>query len=35
MQDLNGWFDSIAIEIDRQKQQFSPRAYKLDLLIRI
>ena len=38
MQEQNGWFDNITIEIDRQKQKFSPREYKVykfDLLIRI
>ena len=38
MQDQNGWFDNISEEIDRQKQKFSPREYKVykfDLLIRI
>ena len=38
MQDQNGWFANITDEINRQKQQFSPReykVYKLDLLIRI
>ena len=38
MQDPNGWFDNITIEINRQKQKFSPReykVYKIDLLIRI
>ena len=38
MQDQNGWFANITTEINRQKQQFGPReykVYKLDLLIRI
>ncbi|MCJ7472916.1 MAG: hypothetical protein MUP02_08930 [Actinobacteria bacterium] len=38
MQDQNGWFDYISAEIDRQKQKFSPREYKVykfDQLIRI
>jgi len=38
MQDQNEWFDNISLEIDRQKQKFSSREYKVykfDLLIRI
>ncbi|MFC2159252.1 hypothetical protein ACFLQS_00845 [Actinomycetota bacterium] len=38
MQEQNGWFDNITKEINRQKEHFSPRdykVYKLDLLIRI
>ena len=38
MQDHNGWFDNITKEINRQKEHFSPREYKvfkLDMLIRI